>query len=168
MSRKLLLVLLTAFSSMAAIASPAAAQEQELPKCYIIEPDGELRDLTDLCNTSQQQSPEETTANIDGVNVVNNNNNTIDFVPLQNRDRYIFGDDGFTESGDIDSSYYIDNEIGSDYTAYTRRYRISNEDSLRAQIREQVFRFDDSRDSLTSIIRRGRDNTPFLIYRYQI
>ena len=169
--RFLLTVFLTSLSSIAAIAPIAVAQER--PKCYIIYPSGELTDLTDICDASQQRSPETEPATNEGLNIINNNNNVIYSEPLNSGlsgdSTYILGEENFSfNSSLVDSSYYIDNEIGIDYTAYIRRYSVPPIFLDRQTLKERVFRFDDYRNSLTSILRQGQSRLPFIIYRYQI
>lgn len=170
MTYKLLLkIFLTTVGSLATFAPIAIAQER--PKCYIIDNTGELTDLTDICDVSQQRSPQTAPAT-QSPNTVNNNTNVINFSPLdtgRQLDNYVLGEDSFlNRSAVFDSTYYIDNEIGSDYTAYIRRYRTSPTSIARQTLREQIFQFDRHSQSLTSIIRRGQSDLPFIIYRYPI
>ena len=164
----LLKVFLTSLSSIGVLASIAVAQER--PKCYLINSSGELTDLTDICDVSQKRSPEPTPVTNEGSNIVNNNNiiNSESLIREQEVDdnQYLERDAFSVESG-IDSSYYIDNEIGSDYTAYVRRYRTSTTPLVRSTLRKQAFQFDNTRRSPTSILRSGRSELPFIIYRYQ-
>ena len=156
---------------LTALAPMAIAQER--PKCYIIDNTGDLTDLTDICNVSQKRSPQIAPVTNEAPNNVNNNTNVINFNPLDaglesDDNLYILGENSFSpRSGVFNSAYYIDNEIGSDYTAYVRSYRTSPTSIARQTLREQIFQFDPYSPSLTSIIRRGRD-IPFIIYRYQI
>ncbi|MBE9044746.1 hypothetical protein IQ255_10055 [Pleurocapsales cyanobacterium LEGE 10410] len=179
MSYKFLLtVFLTSLGSLGALAPIAVAQER--PKCYIIDPSGQLTDLSDICDVSQKQSPDTETATTDtatndGLNIINNNNNTIYSEPStrglsEGSSTYILGGDDFSfDSGSsfIDSSYYIDNEIGVDYTAYIRRYKVPPTFLVRPTLKDQVFGFDHYRNSPTSILRRGQSRIPFIVYRYQ-
>lgn len=155
---------------MGALTPVVAAQER--PECYIIDNSGQLTDLSDICNVSQKRSPETSSANSkpqriakqDGVNP--NLLNT--GLPLDNT-VYILGENNLTsDSGLIDSSYFIDNEIGIDYTAYIRRYKIPPTSLTRQTLRKEIFqpdRFDSTPDRLTSILRGGRA-LPFIFYRY--
>lgn len=171
MTNKLLFTaLLTALSSLGAFASTVTAQER--PKCYLIDDSGQLTDLTDICNVTQQRSPELSSSN-EGINIVNtNNNNLADSRPSVGN---VVVGDGLLVSGvnrtdssnSIDRAYYIDNEIGTDYTAYIRSYRVTPTSTTREDLREQIFQFDDRRKSVTSIIRKGRSQLPFLIYQYR-
>ena len=70
-------------------------------------------------------------------------------------------------SNSINRAYYIDNEIGTDYTAYIRSYRVTPTSTTRENLREQIFQFDNRRKSITSILRKGRSQLPFLIYQYR-
>ena len=170
MTYKLLLkILLTSLGSLATLTPIAIAQER--PECYIIDETGELTDLTDICNVSQQRSPQ-TAPVSSSPNTVNNNTNVINFSPLDTGgllNNYVLGGNSLANRSVVfDSTYYIDNEIGSDYTAYIRRYRTSPTSIARQTLREQVFQFDRHPQSLTSIIRRGQSDIPFIIYRYPI
>ena len=170
MTYKLLLkIFLTSLGSLATFAPIAIAQER--PECYIIDDSGQLRDLTDICNVSQKRSPQIAPAT-ETPNTVNNNTNVINFNSLDTGllldNNYVLGENSLlNRSGVFDSAYYIDNEIGSDYTAYIRSYRTSPSSIFRQTLREQIFQFDSNYRSLTSIIRRGHD-IPFIIYRYPI
>lgn len=153
----------------------ATASAQERPKCYIIDNSGKLTDLSDLCNVSQKRSPNTPTNNAsnDAPNIINNDNIIIDSQSLvedeENNNQYILGENNFSfDSSSINSSYYIDNEIGMDYTAYLRQYRVFPTSLPRQLSRKQVFQFDDYPQSLTSILRQGQSRVPFIIYRYQI
>ena len=167
----LLKIFLTSLGSLAILAPIAIAQER--PECYIIDNTGELTDLTDICNVSQRRSPQTAPATNEAPNNINNNTNVIDFSPSNagselDDNVYVLGENVISNrSGAFNSSYYIDNEIGSDYTAYIRKYRTSPTSLTRQTLREQVFQFDRHSQSLTSIIRRGHD-LPFIIYRYPI
>ena len=163
----LLTVFLTSLSSIAALAPNAVAQER--PECYIIDESGELTDLTDICDASQGQS-RPTDSNGDAQNV-NQNVNVVGSEAIEevvlNDNVYVLRETSLlSESDAIDSAYYIDNEIGSDYAAYIRRYQSPETAFDRQTIRDKVFQFD-TEPSLTSILRRGEARTPFLIYRYQ-
>ena len=173
MTYKLLFtVFLTSLSSLVGFAPIAVAQEQERPKCYLIDESGQLTDLTDICNASQKRSQPPVPAANEDLNIINNN--IIGFKSLANEfvkddNLYILGEENFSfDSSLIDSSYYIDNEIGSDYTAYIRQYQTAPTSVTREVLKKQVFQFDDYPDSLTSILRRGRSQMPFIIYRYQM
>lgn len=174
MSKFLLTVFLTSLSSLSILTSKAIAQER--PKCYIIEPSGKLTDLSDICNVSDRRSPNAESAANDsnqGSNIVNNNQNIIYSEPLTDRlsgsnSTYILGEENFSFDSRVDSSYYIDNQVGIDYTAYIRRYSIPPTSLDQGTLKEQVFRFDDYRHSLTSILRQPQNRLPFIIYRYQI
>ncbi|MEO1005753.1 MAG: hypothetical protein AAFW67_07865 [Cyanobacteria bacterium J06638_38] len=142
------------------------------PECYLIDNAGKLTDLTDLCNVSQGRSPGQDSANSEPLNVDNNDA----IAPrLQSKklsldnNQYILGENKVaTESGSIDSSYYIDNAIGSNYAAYVRRYKNAPTSIARQTLREQLFQLnptDSTPDRLTSILRQGRE-IPFIIYRY--
>ena len=166
----LLTIFLTGLGSLAVFTPKAIAQER--PECYIIDDSGELTDLTDICNASQRQSTETDATTNEGENVVNNN---IKIIDSKHQDTGVSADDGVfvlgkkdasLESDLIDSTYYIDNEIGVDYTAYTRRYQTPSTSIDRQTLRTQVFQFD-TKPSLTSILRHGRE-LPFIIYRYPI
>ena len=167
----LLKIFLTSLGSLAILAPMSIAQEP--PKCYIIDDSGQLTDLSDICNVSQKRSPQIAPATNDPNNV-NNNTNVINFNPsnaeLELDDNlYVLGENVLSNrSGAFNSSYYIDNEIGSDYTAYIRSYRTSPTSIVRQTLREQIFQFDPYNRSLTSIIRRGQSDLPFIIYRYPI
>lgn len=169
--KSLLTVLLTSLSSLGAIAPITNAQER--PECYLIDTSGELTDLSDICDVSQQRSPDTETATDEAPNIVNNNNNIIGFDPLATRlplddSAYVLGEDNFSVGSAIDSTYYIDNEIGMDYTAYIRRYQTAPTSITRQTLKEQVFQFDAYPNSLTSILRQSHSRIPFIIYRYQI
>lgn len=171
MIHKFLLTLFIAnFGFISVLAPKASAQER--PECYLIDESGELTDLTDICNVSQKRSPEPATT--EGENIVNNNNN-INIVSSDAVKTGVLSDDGFVidgnnyseDSGSINSSYYIDNEPGINYTAYVRRYTASPNSFVRQTRREEIFQFDRPL-SHTGILRRGRNELPFIIYRYQI
>ena len=172
MTYKFLLKILTSLGFLATLMPIAIAQER--PECYIIDESGELTDLTDICNVSQKRSPQVAPATNEAPNNVNNNTNVINFNPLDvglelDDNLYILGENSFSpRSGVFNSAYYIDNEIGSDYTAYVRSYRTSPTSIVRQTLREQIFQFDPYSRSLTSILRRGQSDLPFIIYRYQI
>ncbi len=163
-------VFLTSLSSIGAIAPIAVAQER--PKCYLIDSSGQLTDLTEICDASQKRSPNPAPTTNDSLKIINNNNNIIGSEPLATEvveydNTYILGEDNFSfDSNFIDSSYYIDNEIGMDYTAYLRQYRVSPTSITRQVSRKQVFQFDNYPSSLTSLLRQGRSRIPFIIYRY--
>ena len=172
MTNKLLFTaLLTAFSSLGGFASTATAQER--PKCYLIDNSGQLTDLTAICNISQQRSPEPVSSSNEGIEIVNtNNNNLVNSRPSVDNvvvgDGLVVSDVNRADSSNlIDRTYYIDNEIGSDYTAYIRSYRVPPTFTTRKDLREQIFQFDDRRKSTTSILRKGRSQLPFLIYQYR-
>ncbi len=166
----LLTIFLTSLSSLGGLTPIAVAQER--PKCYLIDNSGQLTDLTDICNVSQKRSPKTEPTTNEGQNVVNIN--IIDSKPSnlgfsEDDNVYILGEDNLgLNSSLINSSYYIDNEIGNDYTAYIRRYKVSPTSIVRQTLREQIFQFDAYPNSLTSILRQGQSRTPFIIYRYQI
>ena len=173
MTYKFLLKIFLASLGFATLTPIAIAQER--PECYIIDDTGELTDLTDICNVSQKRSPQITPATNEAPNTVNNNTNVINFNPLDtglrlDNNLYILGENSLLSGSDdvFNSTYYIDNEIGSDYTAYIRRYRTSPTSIVRQTLREQIFQFDPNPQSLTSILRRGQSDLPFIIYRYQI
>jgi hypothetical protein len=164
----LLSVFLTSLGFSAFLPSAAA---QERPRCYIIDGSGELTDLTDICDVSEKRSPAPAPTTNDGVTIINNNHNigqpySNDVISGENR--YILGDDDFSFDFGIDSSYYIDNALGMDYTAYLRQYRVSPTSLTREALRDRVFQFDDYPKSLTSLLREGRNEIPFIIYQYQI
>ena len=167
--RLLLTVFLTSLGSLA-LAPTAVAQER--PKCYLIEPSGQLVDLTEICNTSHRRSPESNPSASEGFNITNNNYNIVNQpgagdVFVSDRGS-VLGQDSLAVGSGIDSAYYIDNEIGMDYTAYTRRYSVPSTSIVRRELRERVFQFDAPSNSLTSILRQGQSRIPFIIYRYQI
>ena len=165
--RHLLTVFLTSLSSLT-LAPIAVAQER--PKCYLIEPSGQLVDLTEICNASQKRSPENNPSVDGGLNVTNNNYNIVSqsgAADVLVSDRGFSRRDSLAVGSGIDSTYYIDNEIGMDYTAYTRRYSVPSTSIVRRELRERVFQFDTPSNSLTSILRQGRSRIPFIIYRYQ-
>ena len=167
----LLKIFLTSLGSLFTLAPIAIAQER--PECYIIDNSGQLTDLTNICNVSQKRSPQIAPAT-ETPNTVNNNTNVINFNPLDtgllsDNNLYILGENSLSSKSSVfDSAYYIDNEIGSDYTAYIRKYRTSPTSIVRQTLREQIFQFDRHSQSLTSIIRRGQSDLPFIIYRYPI
>ena len=171
MTHKFLLsIFLTSFS-LGVLTPIAVAQER--PKCYLIDNSGQLTDLTDICNVSQKRSPKSEPTTSEGQNIINNNINIIDSKPSDrlgvDDNVYILGENNLRSNSNlINSSYYIDNEIGNDYTAYIRRYKTSPTSIDRQTLREQIFQFDTNSNSLTSILRRGQNRTPFIIYRYQI
>ncbi|WP_319421110.1 hypothetical protein [Pleurocapsa sp. FMAR1] len=169
----LLTIFLTSLSLIGVLTPIAVAQER--PKCYLIDNSGQLTDLTDICNASQKRSPETDPATSESQNIINNNNNiSIDSQPLDpglsvDDNVYILGDNNLpVESSFIDSSYYIDNGIGTNYTAYIRSYQVSPTSLVRETLREQVFQFGTYPNSITSTLRQGRGRVPFIIYRYQI
>ena len=174
----LLTIFLTSLSSIGALTQTAIAIAQERPECYLIDNSGQLTDLTDICNVSEKQLPETdpTTSEAQNNNSNNNSNNNIiiDSKALDtglslDDNLYILGKNNLSsKSGLIDSVYYIDNEIGIDYTAYVRRYRTSPTSIDRQTLREQIFQFNtalSAPDSLTSIF-RSSNQVPFVIYRY--
>ena len=163
----ILTVFLSSLGSIAVLAPRSVAQKR--PECYIINNSGQLTDLTDICNATQERSRPTNTAS-DARNVNQNVNvvgsEAIEEVALDDS-VYVLGETSLASKSDaIDSTYYIDNEIGSDYTAYIRRYQTPGTAFDRQTLRERVFQFD-TEPSLTSILRRGESRTPFLIYRYQ-
>ena len=167
----LLKIFLTSLGSLATLVPIAIAQER--PECYIIDDSGQLTDLSNICNVSQKRSPQIAPSTNESPNTVNNNTNVINFTPLDTRlldnNLYILGENSLSiRSGVFNSAYYIDNEIGSGYTAYIRSYRTSPTSIVRQTSREQIFQFDRDPESLTSIIRRGQSDIPFIIYRYPI
>lgn len=165
----LLTAFLTSLSSISVLASTAVAQER--PKCYLIDSSGELSDLTDICDVSLKRSPKTAPVTNEKSSTVNNSTNSESAIKQQEADsnRYLERDAFSIESAQsgIDSSYYIDNEIGSDYTAYVRRYRKSPTSFIRSTVREQAFQLDTVDRSPTSILRSDRSELPFIIYRYQ-
>ena len=172
MTYKFLLKTFVTSLGFAILAPIAIAQER--PECYIIDDTGQLTNLTDICNVSQKRSSQISSASNESPNTINNNTNVINFNPLDtgllsDDNLYILGENSLLSESDnlFNSAYYIDNEIGSDYTAYIRRYRTSPNSIARQTLREQIFQFDPYSQSLTSIIRRGHD-IPFIIYRYPI
>ncbi len=103
-----------------------------------------------------------------------NNNIIIDSKPSEtglslDDNLFILGKNNLSsKSGLIGSAYYVDNEIGIDYTAYIRRYKTPPSSIDRQTLREQIFQFNtilDTPSSLTSILRSSRQ-LPFIIYRY--
>lgn len=164
----LLTAFLTSLSSIGVLASTAVAQER--PKCYLIDSSGELSDLTDICDVSQKRSPKTAPVTNEGSKITNNIDSESSIKQQEaNNNRYLERDAFSVESAKsgIYSSYYIDNEIGSNYTAYVRRYRPSPTSLVRSTVREQVFQFNTFDRSLTSILRSDRSELPFIIYRYQ-
>ena len=163
----ILTVFLGSLGSIAVLAPRSVAQER--PECYIIDDSGQLTDLTDICNATQKRSrPTDTTSDVQSVNrnVSIVGSEAIEEVALDDS-VYVLGETSLAGKSDaIDSTYYIDNEIGSDYTAYIRRYQTPGTSFDRQTLRDRVFQFD-TEPSLTSILRRGESRTPFLIYRYQ-
>ena len=173
MSCKFLLkIFLTSLGSLATLAPTAIAQER--PKCYTIDDSGQLINLTDICNVSQKRSPQIDPAANESPNTFNNNANVVYFNSLDTEqllddNLYILEENSLLSRSSIfDSAYYIDNEIGTDYTAYIRRYRTSPTSIVRQTLKEQIFQFDTDRKSLTSILREGQSEIPFIIYRYPI
>lgn len=181
----LLTVLLTSLSSIGLPTSIVTAQE--LPKCYSIDSSGKLTDLTDFCFASKRSPNPVSAANknsrVDNINVIGINplNAELSGNNIDKSVNVLEGVDLAVESDLIDGSYFIDNEIGSDFTVYTRRFGSAPTSKQRRLLREQSFGFDSFRsndglgfgssfdssfDSPTSIIRRGRSKIPFLIYRY--
>lgn len=166
----LLTIFLTSLSSLGAFASISMAQER--PECYLIDSSGQLTDLTDICNVSQKRSPDTDTIISEVQNLIDNNNNAAEIEPLgtrpstDNSSSVFVGDNLSLELSSVDSSSFIDNEIGVDYTAYTRSYKVAPVATVRRTLREEAFQFDTNRDSLTSILRQSRGRLPFLIYRY--
>ncbi|WP_036480193.1 hypothetical protein [Myxosarcina sp. GI1] len=173
----LLSVTLTSIVSLGAIVPIAMAQER--PECFLIDNSGELTDLTDICNASQGLVSSETTeaATTEGeLNIINNNSNIVGSDPLTSQsltddNLYFLGEGSVpVDLSTIGSTYYIDNEIGNDYTAYLRRYQTSPSYLPREVIKDRVFRFENYFDpySLTSIFRRGQSRVPYIIYRYPV
>ena len=166
----LLTIFLTSLSSIGGLTPIAFAQER--PECYLIDNSGQLTDLTDICNASQKRSPKTNPVTSKGQNIINNNNNvSIDSKALNpglsiDDNVYILGEDNPSLESFADSSYYIDNGIGTNYTAYIRRYKVPPTSLVREALREQVFQFGTYPNSITSILRQGRGRTPFIIYRY--
>ena len=159
----LLTISLASLSSFALIPK---AFGQERPKCYIIDNSGELTDLTDICNASQKQLSEDFATN-DGQNAIDNINvdsKSVDTDSSSGDSIRVLGNNFDRESGSIDAIYYLDNEIGSNYTAYVRSYKAPSTSIDRRTLRERAFRFGANR-SLTSTLRHGRE-VPFIIYRY--
>ena len=166
--KSLLATLLTSFCSLGAIASMAAAQEP--PECYIIDSSGKLTDLTDICNVREKRSSAADDNTGEGVNIINNNNNITSSNQTPDGSSSVFvADDLVAASTSSDSSYFIDNELGNNYTAYTRRFNVAPTAAVRQTIRDRSFQFDTfdaRRDSLTSILRATQSRLPFIIYRY--
>lgn len=163
----LLSILLTSLGSIGILAANAVAQEP--PECYIVDDSGELTDLTDICNVREKKSAE-TESSVNEAQNVNNNVNIIDSKPSKaglskNGSVYILGKNTLVrESELINSAYYIDNEVGLDYSAYVRTYQTSSTTKDRPTLRELAFQFD-TNPSLTSILRHST-RVPFIIYRY--
>lgn len=162
----LLTISLASLGSFAGLGLEAVGQER--PKCYIIDNSGELTDLTDICNVSQKQSSGNNSASSDGQNIVNNNiniNSESAGIESSSSDRVlVLSQNSERKAGSIDSTYYLENEIGSNYTAYVRSYQAPLTSADRRTLRNRAFGFD--RDaSLTSVLRDDRE-VPFLIYRY--
>lgn len=169
--KSLLTIFLTSLGSLSVLASTTIAQER--PECYIIDSSGQLTDLTDLCNVSQKRSPDPEAATNEGLNIINNNNNNVGGGEASgtrpgttSSSSVVVGDNLALELSSGDSSSFIDNEIGVDYTAYIRRFKVAPVATVRNDLREEAFQFDTDRDSLTSILRQSRGRLPFLIYRY--
>jgi len=166
--KSLLATLLTSCCSLGAIASIAIAQEP--PECFIVDSSGELTDLTDICNVSKKRSSASNADTGEGVSIINNNNNITNSNPTPDSGSSVFvADDVVAASTSIDSSYFIDNELGNNYTAYTRRFNVAPTSAVRETIRERSFQLDPSRRdslSLTSILRDSQSRLPFIIYRY--
>ena len=171
----LLTIFLTTLGSFGALIPMAVAQDR--PKCYLINNSGQLTDLTNICNVSQKRSAQTVPTTNDGLNINDNNividSEIIDTGLSTDDSAYILGKNNLTtESGLIDSSYYIDNEIGVNYAAYVRRYQTPSTSLVRQTLREQVFQLNTNSgnltnfDNITSILRNGRGRIPFLIYRY--
>lgn len=165
--------LLTIFlTSLGTLALPSVSMAQERPECYLIDSSGKLTDLTDLCNVSQKRSPEPNAPSNEGLSIINNNNNVAGGEPkgtkpaTSSSSTIFVGDDLSLELSSFDSSSFIDNEIGVDFTAYIRRFKAAPVATVRSDLREQAFEFDTDRDSITSILRESRGRLPFLIYRY--
>ena len=167
----LLAIFIAGFSSINVLTLKAVAQEP--PECYIVDDTGELEDLTDICDASQKRSPDSNSTTTQGENVVNNNININNsdlnsgFGKVSVNDGFVVGADNSSVNSGIDSSYLIDNEPGLDYTAYVRRYQTSLNSFDYLTRREQIFQFDNRFGSHTRILREGRSELPFLIYRYQ-
>lgn len=169
----LLTIFITSLSSIGALTQAATAIAQERPECYLIDDSGQLTDLTDICNVSEKQLPETNPATSEAQNS-NNNIIIIDSKPLEtglslDDNLFILGKNNLSsKSSLIGSAYYIDNEIGIDYTAYIRRYKTPPTSIDRQTLREQIFQFNtipSTPTSLTSILRSSRQ-LPFIIYRY--
>ena len=108
----LLKVFLTSLGSLATLAPLAIAQER--PECYIIEDSGQLTDLSDICNVSQQRSPQ-ANSNSSDTNTASNNTNVINLNPIST------GGLGLTGTGVFNRSYY-DRSLGLDYRPYAGGY----------------------------------------------
>ena len=174
----LLTIFLTSLSSIGTLTQVATAIAQERPECYLIDDSGQLTDLTDICNVSEKQLSETDPATSEAQNNNSNNNSNnniiIDSKPSEtglslDDNLFILGKNNLSsKSGLIGSAYYVDNEIGIDYTAYIRRYKTPPSSIDRQTLREQIFQFNtilDTPSSLTSILRSSRQ-LPFIIYRY--
>lgn len=122
----LLKVFLTSLGSLATLTPIAIAQR---PECYIIEESGQLTDLTDLCNASQQRSSKAPAAN--NPNTVNNNTNVVNFDPISTEGR------GLT--GGVFNPYY-NSSIGFNYSPYTGSY-IDSTPVVNRTITKRTFRF---------------------------
>ncbi|MEM7593158.1 MAG: hypothetical protein AAF383_16865 [Cyanobacteria bacterium P01_A01_bin.83] len=176
--KSLLTIFLSSLGFVGALTPVVVAQER--PECYIIDNSGQLTDLSDICNVSQKRSPKTNSGSSKSQRIVKpngvNSNLFNTGLPLDNT-LYILGENNqvTSDSGLIDSSYFIDNEIGIDYTAYIRRYKAPPTSLTRQTLRKEIFRpnrfdsqpdrFDSTPDALTSILRGGRE-LPFMFYRY--
>lgn len=168
--KSLITIFLSSLGFIGALTLGAAAQER--PECYLIDNSGQLTDLSDICNVTQKRSPKTNPATSEPQNIINQKGSDYKLLNtgLELDDTvYILGANNLTsKSGLIDRSYYIDNAIGTDYTAYIRRYKTSPTSMTRQALREEIFQFNTTLSTpnrLTSILRQGRA-LPFIIYGY--
>ena len=101
--------LLKIFATLSLFTFAPIAIAQERPKCYIIEESGQLTDLTDICNVSQQRSPQASAAS--NPNTATNNTNVVNLNPASTGGRDLTGAGVF--------SPYYNNSIGLNYPPYT-------------------------------------------------
>ena len=143
----LLKVFLTSLGSLFTLAPIAIAQR---PECYIIEESGQLTDLTNICNVSQQRSPQVAPA-ANNPNTANNNNNTnvVNFNPVSTGgildNNYILGRRGLTTG-------VFNRPIGLNYTPYAGGYSYPTP-VVNRTITKRTFRFYRYPKSPNSIIR---------------
>ncbi|MEL6440420.1 MAG: hypothetical protein AAFQ80_14325 [Cyanobacteria bacterium J06621_8] len=171
---------LTEFCNVSKERSPEAVSTAvTTPKseCFIIDNAGKRTELTEFCDVSKKRAPRQDAAKAEAPNGTTRvvvDPNLVETGVVLDDNLLILGENNvLSESGAIDSAYYIDNAIGSDFVAYVRRFKTAPTSRFRQTQREDIFQVNNpfnrtipASERLTSILRQGRGDVPFLIYRY--